>query len=174
MAALLKSTSIRPKVVTARSTRALQSGGFVRSHGCRDTIVPPAARTVSTVAFAASMFRSQPTNRAPSRANVRAASRPMLPPTPVMMHTLPSSRFDIGILPGALPLHWIAVADRRSLRTAKFAKSNSRKLVKEEIDGGDLAVPGDDEIGSGVSRRLARAARHPANPPPIAHHLRRG
>ncbi len=54
------------------------------------------------------------------------------------------------------------------------AASRSRQLVKEEIDGGDLAVPGDDEIGSGVSRRLARAARHPTDTPPIAHHLRRG
>jgi hypothetical protein len=54
------------------------------------------------------------------------------------------------------------------------AASRSRRLVKEEIDGGDLAVPGDDEIGSGVSRRLARAARHPTDPPPIAHHIRRG
>jgi hypothetical protein len=35
------------------------------------------------------------------------------------------------------------------------AASRSRQLVKEEIDGGDLAVSGDDEIGSGVSRRLA-------------------
>ena len=59
-------------------------------------------------------------------------------------------------------------------RTFAAAASRSRKLVKEEIDGGNLAVPGDDEIGSGVSRRLARAARHPTNPPPIAHHLRRG
>src|SRR5437879_4256395 len=57
---------------------------------------------------------------------------------------------------------------------SRRAASRSRQLVKEEIDGGDLAVPGDDEIGSGVSRRLARAARHPTNPPPIAHHLRRG
>src|SRR6266576_2139902 len=57
---------------------------------------------------------------------------------------------------------------------SRRAASRSRQLVKEEIDGGDLAVPGDDEIGSGVSRRLARAARHPTNPSPIAHHLRRG
>jgi hypothetical protein len=35
------------------------------------------------------------------------------------------------------------------------AASRSRQLVKEEIAGGDLAVSGDDEIGSGVSRRLA-------------------
>src|SRR6266550_6349663 len=49
----------------------------------------------------------------------------------------------------------------------------SRQLVKEEIDGGDLAVPGDDEIGSGVSRRFARAARDPRDPPAIAQLLRR-
>ena len=46
--------------------------------------------------------------------------------------------------------------------------SNSRKLVKEEIDGGNLAVPDDYEIGSGVSWRLARAARHPPDPTAIA------
>src|SRR5215813_12787866 len=59
-------------------------------------------------------------------------------------------------------------------RTFATAASQSRKLVKEEIDGGNLAVPCDDEIGSGISRRLPGAARHPTNPPPIAHHLRRG
>ena len=45
-------------------------------------------------------------------------------------------------------------------RTFVAASSRSRKLVKEEINGGNLAVLGDDEIGSGVSRRLGRAARH--------------
>ena len=59
-------------------------------------------------------------------------------------------------------------------RTFAAAVSRSRKLVKEEIDGGNLAVPGDYEIGSGVSRRLARAARHPPDPTAIAHLLRRG
>src|SRR5271169_2834277 len=59
-------------------------------------------------------------------------------------------------------------------RTFAAAASRSRKLVKEEIDGRNLAVSRDDEIGSRVSRRLARAARHPTNPPPIAHPLRRG
>jgi hypothetical protein len=49
-----------------------------------------------------------------------------------------------------------------------------RKLVKKEINVGDLAIPGDDEIGSGDSQRLARAALHPTDPPHIAHHLRRG
>ena len=52
--------------------------------------------------------------------------------------------------------------------------SSSRKLVKEEIDGGNLAVPDDYEIGSGVSWRLARAARHPPDPTAIADLLRRG
>ena len=59
-------------------------------------------------------------------------------------------------------------------RTFAAAASRSRKLVEEEINSGNLAVPGDDEIGSGVSRRLGRAARHPTNPPHIAHHFRRG
>lgn len=36
--------------------------------------------------------------------------------------------------------------------------SRSRKRVKEETDGGDLAVPGVDKIRSGDSRRLAGAA----------------
>jgi hypothetical protein len=59
-------------------------------------------------------------------------------------------------------------------RTFAAAASKSWKLVKEKIDGGNLAIPGDDEIGSGVSRGLVKAARHPADPPAIADHLRRG
>jgi hypothetical protein len=47
--------------------------------------------------------------------------------------------------------------------------SSSKKLIKEEIDGGNLAVPDDYEIGSGVSWRLARAARHPTDPTTIAY-----
>src|SRR5689334_23924173 len=50
----------------------------------------------------------------------------------------------------------------------------SWKLVKEKIDVGNLAVPGDNEIGSGISRRLAGAARHPTDPSSIAYHFRRG
>jgi diketogulonate reductase-like aldo/keto reductase len=37
---------------------------------------------------------SRTSRSAPSRANVSAASRPTLPPVPVMMHTFPSSLFD--------------------------------------------------------------------------------
>jgi hypothetical protein len=52
--------------------------------------------------------------------------------------------------------------------------SHSRKLVKEEINGGNLAVPDDYGIGSGVSWRVARAARHLPAPTAIAYLLRRG
>src|SRR5258707_2926849 len=47
-------------------------------------------------------------------------------------------------------------------------------LVKEEIDGGNFAVPDDHEIGSGISWRPARAARYPPDPTAIAYLLRRG
>src|SRR5260370_2284865 len=53
------------------------------------------------------------------------------------------------------------------------AMSSSRKLVKKEIDGANLTLPDDYEIGSGVSLRLARAVRHPPDPTAIAHLLRR-
>src|SRR6266702_1050036 len=48
------------------------------------------------------------------------------------------------------------------------------ELVKEEIDGGNFAVPDDYEIGSGVSWWPARAARYPPDPTAIAYLLRRG
>ena len=44
---------------------------------------------------------------------------------------------------------------------------------RKEVDGGDPAVPGNDEIGPGVSRRLTRAARHPLDPPAVARFLGR-
>ena len=45
------------------------------------------------------------------------------------------------------------------------------QLVEEEINGGNPAVPGDDEIRSGVGWRIARAARYPWDPPAIANLL---
>src|SRR5712675_1284626 len=57
-------------------------------------------------------------------------------------------------------------------RASRARSSPSRQLVKKEIDGGNLAVPGDDEIGSGVSRWVAleidfrkRLHNNCANPP---------
>ena len=45
------------------------------------------------------------------------------------------------------------------------------QLVEKEINSSNPAVPGNDEISAGVSRRLTRAARYPLDPPPIAHFL---
>src|SRR5712671_6154882 len=49
---------------------------------------------------------------------------------------------------------WVAAA-----RAMSPPRRSVWELVKEEIDGGNFAVPDDYEIGSGVSWRLARAAR---------------
>src|SRR5437870_6091608 len=48
----------------------------------------------------------------------------------------------------------------------------SRQFVKKEINGGNPAVPGDDEIRPGVSGRVTRTSRHPADPPAVAQLLR--
>src|SRR5882724_1971360 len=46
-----------------------------------------------------------------------------------------------------------------------------RKLVEEEIDGGNLSVPSNDEIGSSVNRWLARTARNPWDSTAVANYL---
>src|ERR1700688_3151501 len=91
-AALLYRTSILPKVLIARSTTAWHCSGLVRSQGCNDTILPPAALTSFRAARPLVSLMSQPTTMAPWRVKSAAAARPMLPPVPVMTHTLPSSR----------------------------------------------------------------------------------
>ena len=68
-----------------------------------------------------------------------------------------------------LPFGHRALPDRtltlgRAPQTLATQSPASRQRVEEEAEGGDLAVPGDDEIGSGVSRRLAGASRHPTDP----------
>src|SRR4029453_2488560 len=45
---------------------------------------------------------------------------------------------------------------------------------EKEIDGGNPAVPGNDEISPGVRWRLTRTARDPPDPPAIAQFLGRG
>jgi hypothetical protein len=60
------------------------------------------------------------------------------------------------------------------LRLREPPRRSVWELVKEEIDGGNFAVPDDYEIGSGVSWWPARAARCPPNPTAIAYLLRRG
>src|SRR5580692_7330189 len=42
------------------------------------------------------------------------------------------------------------------------------RAIEKEIDGGNPAVPGDEEISPGVGRRLARRTRHPPDPRGVA------
>src|SRR6202140_3257691 len=48
------------------------------------------------------------------------------------------------------------------------------QLVEKKINGGNPAIPGNDEISTSVCWRLTRAARSPLDPPAIAHFLRLG
>ena len=48
-------------------------------------------------------------------------------------------------------------------------ESNSGQLVEKEINSGNPAVPGNDEISTGVSRRFSRTALQPLDPLSIAH-----
>jgi hypothetical protein len=50
-------------------------------------------------------------------------------------------------------------------------RAHSGQLVEEEVDGGNSAVPDDDEIRSRVFRRFTRAARYPWDAPAIANFL---
>src|SRR4029077_12023699 len=42
------------------------------------------------------------------------------------------------------------------------------RAIEKEIDGGNLAVPGDEEISPGISWRLAGGTRHPPDPRGVA------
>src|SRR5579862_2508180 len=42
------------------------------------------------------------------------------------------------------------------------------RAIEKEIDGGNLAVPGDEKISPGVGWRLAGATRHPPDPCGVA------
>src|SRR6266404_7811232 len=48
------------------------------------------------------------------------------------------------------------------------------RAIEKEIDGGNPAVPGDEEISPSVGWRLAGATRHPPDPHAIAQLLWRG
>ena len=56
----------------------------------------------------------------------------------------------------------------------RFSFDRVSQLVKKEINSVNPALPGNDEISTGVSRCLARAARYPLDPPAIAHFLGHG
>ena len=86
----------------ACSTMPLASASFETSTLTK-VASPPAARTSSTVCWPAASPYSATTTRAPSAANIRAATRPIPPPAPVMIVTLSASRI------GAVPLLVTAV-----------------------------------------------------------------
>src|SRR5580704_7009417 len=97
-----------------------------------ETIVPPAARTAATVAAASSTNRLQPMTKAPSRAKVKAASRPIPPPMPVIMQTFSESLFDMVLLPD-----WRCWLRRLFLRCRncwRMLANSRRNLCTEQFD----------------------------------------
>src|ERR1700746_1268504 len=57
------------------------------------------------------------------------------------------------------------------MRRRRVAESSSGQLVEKEVESGDAAVAGDEEIGPRVRRRLAGTARHPLYATAIAQFL---
>ncbi|MNE35251.1 hypothetical protein D3C80_1290020 [compost metagenome] len=94
MAALLTSTSRRPKVARVVSITRFQSASLAMSWRMNRASPPISA----AARWPASSLRSVSTTLAPSRASSLASSRPMPLAAPVTMHTLPSTRF-IVVLP---------------------------------------------------------------------------
>src|SRR6266550_3211231 len=148
--ARLNSTSIRPNSLIARSTSRVQSAGSLATHGWSDTISPPADLTSSSVSSAGSTAMSQPTISPPSRPNVWAVARPMLPPVPVTTQTLPET-LDAGAM--------------RSLRAAADRVGDIHDVVAvfQSLDGrereADLRVEAADDqsLPPGSLHRLAES-----------------
>src|SRR4029078_10457118 len=94
-AALLYRTSTRPYVATAWSIMAFASASFDTS-AWTNVACPPAAVVWSTVSRPAASPYSATMTLAPCSANIRAATRPIPPPPPVMIETLSASRILAG------------------------------------------------------------------------------
>jgi hypothetical protein len=60
--------------------------------------------------------------------------------------------------------HQSSSASRFAARAADNQKSSLGQLVEKAINGGNPAVPGDDEISPGVRWRMTRVTRHPIGP----------
>jgi len=67
-----------------------------------------------------------------------------------------------------------ATHGREDAYKSTVAMLGELQLVEKKIDGGNPAVPGNDEISTSVCWRLTMAARYPLDPPAIAHFLRLG
>jgi hypothetical protein len=83
-----------PKAQKVYETYSAAAGNFIGDH-CPTGVVERRA----TVASASSTYRPQQTTKASSRGKVKAASRPMPPPVPVMMQTFLESLFNIVFRP---------------------------------------------------------------------------
>src|ERR1700722_20014685 len=90
-AALLWSTSRRPKAATAAATMATTADSCERSV-CTPTARPPAALISAATRSAPSPLMSTTATAAPSRPSLRAVAPPMPPAPPVTMATLSCSR----------------------------------------------------------------------------------
>ena len=64
-------------------------------------------------------------------------------------------------------------ATRYRATYAPSAIDQSLYRIEKQINGGNPAVPGNDEVGPGVSWRVTRAARYPFDPSAIAQFLGR-
>src|SRR6266436_1554946 len=81
-------------------------------------------------------------------------------------------------------MHLLAVAGQHPLEMVVRQPPHRRRwfgigassglLVEKEINGGNPAVPDNDEISPGISWRLTRRARYPLDPPAIPQFLRPG
>src|SRR5665213_660309 len=91
--------SMRPKLSSANWVTAFAWAISLKSQLDRETMVPPACRTRASVSSLEEGWMSQPTTLAPSAAKRSAAAWPMLPPVPVIMATLSSSRPVILVPP---------------------------------------------------------------------------
>jgi hypothetical protein len=58
--------------------------------------------------------------------------------------------------------------------TFDLSRAACLQLVEKEINCCNPTVPRNDEVSPRISRRLARATRHPLDPSAIAHFLRVG
>ena len=63
------------------------------------------------------------------------------------------------------------ICSMKAMARHRVAMPGELQLIEKEINGGNPAVPGDDEISPGVGWRIARPARYPRDPSAIANLL---
>ena len=148
---------------------------------------PPAARTSAAVSSPASSPYSATTTRAPSAANIWAATRPMPPPAPVMIVTLSCSRMALPLTPrhaqgtartrpvapvsSGTPARWIpgwapaSIASTISAAAARRRRSFGVSGLEHGRQRGDPPVaPGQQERTTGRARTRPGRRDDPSRP----------